>query len=77
MDAPRSCPDCGGKMTPGFIPDATYGQVLQTHWYAGEPEDATFLGIKTGLKVDREHMYPIWAFRCTSCGRLTFYADVE
>jgi len=64
-------------MTSGFIPDATYGSILQTHWYEGEPEDSTFLGLKTGLKVDRERMYPIRAHRCDDCGRLTFYAALD
>ena len=74
MDTQKPCPECGAKMTAGFIPDATYGQILQSHWYAGEPENSKFLGLTAGLKVDRTRMQPIHAFRCDDCGRLFFYA---
>ena len=77
MDATKTCPDCGGAMHKGFVPDATYGAILQAHWYEGEPEDTSFFGIKTGLKVDRAFMHPIWAYRCIDCGRLLLYAQLD
>ena len=75
MPPPRTCPDCGSAMVDGFIPDATYGAILQTHWYEGDPEKATFLGLPTGLKVDRQRMIPVWTYRCSSCGLLKSYAS--
>ena len=53
MSVLSQCPDCGGRMEEGFIPDATYGQILQTHWHPGEPEKSTFLGMNMGTKIDR------------------------
>ena len=61
-------------MSEGFIPDATYGQILQTHFYEGSPESTSFLGISTGLKVDRERMHSIFAFKCLDCGLGRLYA---
>ena len=61
-------------MEEGFIPDASYGQILQTHWHPGEPEKSTFLGMTMGTKIDRSDMLPIEAHRCTRCGVLRLYA---
>ena len=74
MNVPTQCPDCGGRMEEGFIPDATYGGILQTHWYPGEPEETSFLGIATGMKVEKTGMLPIEAHRCSRCGVLRLYA---
>lgn len=68
------CPDCGGRMQEGFVPDETYGRILQTHFYEGSAETQTFLGIATGLKLDEAHMHPIRAFRCAECGLVRLYA---
>ena len=75
MPTPPACSDCGSTMIAGFIPDATYGQVLQTHWYEGDPENSSFLGLATGVKVDRNRMIPVWTWRCGSCGLLKSYAS--
>ena len=61
-------------MSEGFIPDATYGQILQTYFDDGSLESSSFLGISTGLKVDKEHMHPMHAFRCVDCGLVRLYA---
>ena len=63
-------------MEQGFIPDATYGAVVQTCWHRGSAESKSFLGIKAGLgiKYDPTNMMPVTACRCTSCGLLKFYA---
>jgi hypothetical protein len=64
-------------MTEGFVPDSTYGAILQTHWYAGKPEATSFLGLPTGLSVDRSRMLPISAWRCAKCGAIRLYADPQ
>ena len=75
MLAVPDCPDCAVPMVSGFIPDATYGQILQTHWQEGDPENTSFLGLKTGIKADPSRMLPIWSWRCPSCGLLKTYAS--
>jgi len=74
MSQPHKCPDCGGVMEEGFIPDSTYGAVLQTHWHRGTAEKTSFLGIDTGAKIDRSKMLPICSCRCSDCGLLRFFA---
>ncbi len=74
MSMKLQCPDCGTEMEEGFIPDATYGAVLQTCWHRGTAESKTFLGMGTGIKYDPTNMMPVTACRCTSCGLLKFYA---
>ena len=71
----RKCPDCAEPMVEGFVPDSTYGAILQTHWYEGTPEETTFLGLPTGLAVDRKNMVAIQAWRCAECGLVRLYAD--
>jgi len=69
-----NCPDCGSNMVEGFIPDATYGAVLQAGWHAGKPEESSFFGLKTGIRYDKEVVMPITTYRCTHCGLLRSYA---
>jgi len=69
----RECPDCGALMEAGFVPDSTYGY-LQTHWHPGEPEESSFLGLKTGTKIERAQMIPVRTFRCPACGLLRSFA---
>jgi hypothetical protein len=68
------CPDCGGRMEEGFLPDVTHGQVLQGHWHPGKAEKAKFFGIPVGTKIARDRMLPVATFRCASCGLLRSYA---
>lgn len=70
MDQNRSCLDCGVDMEIGFVPDH-YAQINQSHWHPGTADERTFLG---NVKLDREAMYPITAFRCPQCGLLKHYA---
>ena len=72
-----ACSDCGQALELGFIPDATYGAVAQSHWHAGEPEEARVFGIKAGVKADWSQTIPITAYRCTGCGLLKFHAVRE
>jgi len=70
----NSCPECGSTMEEGFIPDKSYGVLLQSRWQRGIPEDAKFLGIKSGVKLNMKESAKITAYRCTKCGFLKFYA---
>ena len=75
MKIPTKCPECGGKFEEGFIPDATYGQYLQTHWHSGPAEKATFFGMNWGANVKPSRMHAIKTFRCSGCGLLRSYAE--
>ena len=77
MAAPHTCTDCGQELEIGFIPDATHGAVVQSHWHAGEPKKTHFFGIKAGIKADWSQAVPITAYRCVGCGLLKFYALSE
>ena len=57
-----------------FLPDYSYGAVLEGHWHPGHPRMTKFLGISTGTKVEREEMLPVTAWRCDRCGLLRSYA---
>lgn len=78
MPKDLSCTQCGEPMEFGFVPDATYGGVLQSRWHPGPVEQQTFLGMDVGeafgLKFDKKKTLPITALRCTGCGLLRFYA---
>ena len=65
------CPKCNAPMDRGHVPDATYGQVLQSSWAPGEPETRRFLG---GIKYHAAELIPLNAYRCGSCGFVEFYA---
>ena len=73
----QRCTDCGHALEIGFVPDATYGSVAQSHWHAGEPKQAKFFGIKAGVKADWSQAVPIIAYRCGGCGLLKFYAPSD
>jgi hypothetical protein len=66
------CVKCAGAMQEGFIPDNTYGEVMQSAWVAGRAETGWF-----GKKVDGKETYPIRTFRCTQCGYLESYASSQ
>lgn len=63
-------------MEKGFVPDFAYAAIAQMVWHQGEPEPAKFIGLTSGIKVDRKQFVPITVFRCTGCGLLRFYANV-
>ncbi len=50
--------------------------IAQMGWHRGEPEPAKFIGLTSGIKVDKTEFVPITAFRCSGCGVLRFYAHV-
>jgi Domain of unknown function (DUF6487) len=71
----NACPDCGSAMEEGFIPDVSYGAVLQLAWHPGTPEDKKILGLKSGgVKLNMKESVKITARRCTKCGFLKLYA---
>lgn len=83
--APR-CTRCDAELERGFIPDASYGVVLQTQWHPGEPTDSRFLGLKLptvlggsvpAIRHDPTAMLPITAYRCPDCGALSFFAHAR
>lgn len=71
--APR-CADCDKRMEKGFVPDATRNVWDRAQWHRGEVVAGSFLGIPTGVKVDKSEAMPIVAWRCPSCGLVRMYA---
>jgi len=69
----RSCPDCGGDMTLGFILDMTYGGQLVPRWVKGSPEKSMWTVIKAKGKECRS----VDTYRCVKCGLLKSYATTE
>jgi hypothetical protein len=62
-------------MEKGFVPDYSHGAILQPSWQQGEVVEQKFLGMKNGIKADRENGIPVIVYRCTHCGYLEFYAE--
>ena len=74
MPTEPSCPNCRLAMEEGFLPDASYGSILETHWHPGLANKTSFLGMPTGTKIDRSAMRVVQTFRCPQCGLLQSYA---
>jgi len=75
----KSCPKCGKQMQPGVLIDSTHGALLQPIW-AAEPIPRSRL-TKRGLAPPRTFwgkfkipIYPVYSYRCPSCGLLESYA---
>ena len=68
-DAAR-CPECGGEMEQGFIPDVAEGKVLRQVWVIGPPQK-NWIG---GIKIKRDKWRHVETHRCKNCGLLKSYA---
>ena len=77
MSETKKCPDCGGSMELGFIPDAYQSVYAQSHWHRGAPEKWKFLGLPVATKVSTTKWLPIVAYRCTSCSLVRTYAPPQ
>jgi Domain of unknown function (DUF6487) len=71
MASAKACADCNVEMELGFVPDH-YAQIIQSHWHPGTATEKTFTG---NLKLNKEDMVPITAYRCPQCGLLKHYAS--
>ncbi|MBV8837072.1 MAG: hypothetical protein JO000_11070 [Alphaproteobacteria bacterium] len=65
-----TCPKCQGAMEAGFVPDYSYGAILQAKWTEGAPEKS-FLG---NMKIKGRRQIALAADRCTRCGYVELYA---
>ncbi len=78
MPDPRNCSDCGDSMELGFIPDSTYGALLQSRWHPGEAKQLKVFGMELPrLETNISEFVPITAYRCSGCGLLKFFANQE
>lgn len=66
----RKCPECGGRMEPGFLPEYTRNRVAHPFWVSGELEQT--LGM---LKKEGHDFRRVVTWRCTGCGLLRSYAE--
>ena len=69
MKTPSKCPKCGAEMQEGFILEHRNA----VRWIAGKPE-LSFLG---DIKVEGRVQRHIQSYRCSSCGYLESYAQIE
>ncbi len=72
-----TCPDCGGEMEEGFVPEFMYPGTVQSQWHRGSPRHETFFGLDVGsqkVSLDPKQMLPITTYRCCGCAVLKFYA---
>jgi hypothetical protein len=71
MSQEIACSSCGGRMLIGFIVDrGDYASKAQQAWVEGRPESSFW----TGLKTSERDVRNVYAFRCSGCGRLEFFA---
>jgi hypothetical protein len=69
-----NCTQCGGPTSTGFVLETAIPHARTTPiWVEGEPENASW----GGLKVKDRANYPIVAYRCTKCGHLELYANIQ
>lgn len=69
-DAAR-CPECGGEMEQGFIPDVAEGKTLQQQWVRGEPRRKWWV---LGIYIKAGEAQRVETYRCKNCGLLKSYA---
>ena len=73
------CPQCNVAMEPGFQPDFTLKtdtySIQQSCWHPGSPEDRRFLGVTTGVSLDKSALRKVVAYCCPECGLLLQYAE--
>ena len=70
MPYEKTCPKCGQVMQEGWLVDQGFGAYHMTSWVPG-PAQPSFWH---GLKVDRQAIHRVVAYRCTACGLLESYA---
>ena len=73
-DAPaeaRHCGKCGGRSAEGFVLDMGYGEMKPSRWQEGPPKT----GWTGNVKIYKNELKPLRAFRCERCHFVEFYAD--
>ncbi|MFT3746072.1 MAG: hypothetical protein QM785_17510 [Pyrinomonadaceae bacterium] len=69
------CGKCGGTMVKGFAADRSEQYHLKLGWVDGEPEHASFLGLKgDNVRVNDGSRRDVLGLRCEKCGFLELYA---
>ncbi|HMA21563.1 MAG TPA: hypothetical protein VKO87_12220 [Gemmatimonadaceae bacterium] len=61
-------------MEPGHVPDTGHGVVLQSSWAPGLPVVQRFFG---GIKYSKKHLIPLIAWRCSRCGYVELFAEIQ
>lgn len=80
MVANVKCSNCDTTMEPGFVPTSKGGASLYAaSWHPGAPEtDKSFWQkVRTGAagaKLDEDELIPLVAYRCATCGLVSFYS---
>ena len=73
MATERTCGKCSGPMEVGFLRDRLGGASVAAQWIAGHPEQSAM----GGVKIREKPRYQVDVFRCTLCGYMEQYANVE
>src|SRR5215475_3283817 len=73
MSTSLPCPECGGEMEEGYVPDHTFVHFTRERWFSGKPSQGMY-----GLKNIRWRQgIAVSTFRCAKCGYLKSYAKKE
>ena len=67
MKRNAQCPDCKIAMELGFIPDDVGGNYTRVGWHPGEPGGRNWM---LGMKLSKDKMKRMEAFRCPTCGQV-------
>lgn len=69
----EKCPDCGGELEKGVIPDYLYGGVVTILRYIkGEKSSFTFPFVRVPIN---SNFRLINSYRCVKCNRVFLYTD--
>lgn len=71
--AQHSCPKCQSSMKEGFVIDHTYGSRGVSTWIEGAPEKSIWVG----HKLSGKKAFEVQTWRCSRCGFLENYANME
>ena len=69
-----NCPKCSGSMIQGFIVDWAQGGARRvSSWVEGAPEKTFW----SGISAPDDKQIPVATFRCSGCGYLESFAQLE
>lgn len=78
MEQAKTCRDCGGRMTKGFVADANYGTTAfsQERWFRGTALYSWYKGLQAdGKKIKLADGLEVVTFRCDRCHLLQSFAS--
>ena len=70
------CRRCDTIMTAGYLADhGDHQAIVQARWIEGAPEEARWLGMRTGsVQTEDRPTYPLAGYRCPHCFSVELFA---